>query len=193
MNPDGLRRVTSPTEMRALAHPVRMSLLEALRREGSLTATEACELVGESAANCSFHLRTLAKYGFVEEVAGPGRRRPWKLVGRGISVELDEDDPASGVAGAELATQLDARHLQRSQTWRATRASYPQEWRDAAFEVDALAYLTPGELAEVEAQVMAVLGRYQRRADDRAVRPADSMPISLRIVAHPLAPTASGA
>ncbi len=64
---------------------------------------------------------------------------------------------------------------------------------DAAFEVDALAYLTPGELAEVEAQVMAVLGRYQQRADDRAVRPADSMPISLRIVAHPLAPTASGA
>jgi hypothetical protein len=45
----------------------------------------------------------------------------------------------------------------------------------------------------VEAQVMAVLGRYQQRADDRAVRPADSMPISLRIVAHPLAPTASGA
>ena len=66
--------------MRALAHPVRLALLEALTDAGQLTATEAGERVGESPANTSFHLRQLAKYGFVEEAeGGTGRRRPWKL------------------------------------------------------------------------------------------------------------------
>jgi hypothetical protein len=34
-------------------------------------------MLGESPANCAFHLRTLAKYGFVEEAGGGrGRERP---------------------------------------------------------------------------------------------------------------------
>jgi hypothetical protein len=34
-------------------------------------------MLGESPANCAFHLRTLAKYGFVEEAGdGRGRERP---------------------------------------------------------------------------------------------------------------------
>ena len=56
--------------MRALAHPVRLALLEVLADEGRLTATEAGERIGESPANASFHLRQLAKYGFVEEAEG---------------------------------------------------------------------------------------------------------------------------
>lgn len=192
MKSDGLRRVTSPTEMRALAHPVRMSLIEALRREGSLTATEACEVVGESAANCSFHLRTLAKYGFVEEVPGTGRRRPWKLVNRGITVELDDDDPAAGVAVNELASQFDAQHLNRCQAWRSTRSSYSQEWRDAAFEVDGLVYMTADELAEVGREILAKLEAYRHRAEHRDERPEGAMAVSLHVVAHPLPPTPSG-
>ena len=36
-------------------------------------------MLGESPANCAFHLRTLAKYGFVEEAGGGrGRERPWR-------------------------------------------------------------------------------------------------------------------
>lgn len=60
--------------MRALAHPVRSSLLELLIIDGPITATEAGERLGESPTTCSFHLRQLARYGFVEEAGGgPGR------------------------------------------------------------------------------------------------------------------------
>jgi DNA-binding transcriptional ArsR family regulator len=70
--------------MRALAHPVRLSLLEAFGDTDTLTATEAGERVGESSADASFHLRQLAKHGFVEEAeGGTGRRRPWKLRHKG--------------------------------------------------------------------------------------------------------------
>ena len=39
------RKLTDPRVVRALAHPVRIALLEALLREGPLTATEAAELL----------------------------------------------------------------------------------------------------------------------------------------------------
>src|SRR5690242_1483248 len=74
-----IKRLTDPRALRALAHPIRLSLVGLLRREGPLTATRAGELLGESSASCSFHLRQLAKYGLVEEAGGgTGRERPWR-------------------------------------------------------------------------------------------------------------------
>ena len=64
-----VRDIADARSMRALAHPLRLRLLEYLALRGPLTATQCAELVGESPASCSFHLRQLAKYGFVE--AGP--------------------------------------------------------------------------------------------------------------------------
>jgi DNA-binding transcriptional ArsR family regulator len=78
--------------IRALAHPVRLSLLELLAHTGTLTATQASEILGESPANCAFHLRTLARYGFVAEAGGGRRReRPWRRVPGMISVGHDGD------------------------------------------------------------------------------------------------------
>jgi hypothetical protein len=63
------------TALRGLAHPIRLQLL------AQLTSTRAGALTGETVANCSFHLRQLAKYGFVEATAGDDRRHhPWRLV-----------------------------------------------------------------------------------------------------------------
>jgi hypothetical protein len=67
--------------LRGLAHPVRLQLLTLLADEGALTSTRASALMGETVANCSFHLRQLAKYGFVEATDGDDRRHhPWRLV-----------------------------------------------------------------------------------------------------------------
>ena len=63
---------------------MRIALFEVLALGGAMTATQ----IGESATTCSFHLRQLAKYGFVEEAGGgTGRSRPWRLtpVGRSFS------------------------------------------------------------------------------------------------------------
>src|SRR3954452_7548751 len=79
------RELTDPKAMRALAHPIRLQLLEELADAGQLTATEAAERLGESPSNVSFHLRQLAKYGYVVEAeGGTGRRRPWKLKSMGM-------------------------------------------------------------------------------------------------------------
>lgn len=69
-----IRKITDVRTLRALAHPVRIALIEALIIDGPMTATEAGERIGETPTTCSFHLRQLAKYGLVEE-AGGGKGR----------------------------------------------------------------------------------------------------------------------
>src|SRR5215470_16594917 len=77
--PRSVKRITDPMALRALAHPIRLALIGLLRTEGPLTATRAAELLGESSASCSFHLRQLAKYGLATDApGGHGRERPWQ-------------------------------------------------------------------------------------------------------------------
>src|SRR5689334_571876 len=73
--------LTDPHAVRALAHPLRLDLIEVLG-QGPMTAAECARALDSTQANCSFHLRQLAKYGFVAEApAGPDRReRRWQLV-----------------------------------------------------------------------------------------------------------------
>jgi hypothetical protein len=47
-----LRQVNDVQALRALTHPVRISLLEQLSVVGPMTATEVAELIGESPTTC---------------------------------------------------------------------------------------------------------------------------------------------
>jgi DNA-binding transcriptional ArsR family regulator len=187
------RQLTDAREMKALAHPLRIAVLEALGREGPLTATQAGELLGESPANMSFHLRTLAKYGFVEEAdGGTGRQRPWRRVTVGHNWELDSDDPATAVAAQTLSRQIASRASNRRDAWEATRGSYPKQWRDASFVFDTLTYLTVDELESIGAEFIAIIDRYAKRVADRSKRPDDALPVAVIAHGHPLPPHPSG-
>ena len=136
--PDGtpderqLRKITDARTLRALAHPVRIALFEELALGGAMTATQIGERIGESATTCSFHLRQLAKYGFVEEAGGgTGRSRPWRLTSIGMSFSPSGDTEAE-IASDAVARMFRERQFERYQAWRSTKASYPLEWRQAA-------------------------------------------------------------
>src|SRR3954453_18751323 len=80
------RRLRDPRELQALAHPVRMGIIELLSVSGPLTATELADELDETPANCSWHLRKLAKFGFVEGAeGGPGRQGSWRVPGIGLT------------------------------------------------------------------------------------------------------------
>jgi DNA-binding transcriptional ArsR family regulator len=187
------RQLTDAKEMRALAHPVRVALLELLIRDGPMTATEAGEVLGESPANTSFHLRTLAKYGFVEEApGGTGRQRPWQRVTIGNSFEVDGDDAATVAAARSLNDHFVTRQYERRREWDLTRSSYEKEWRDAAFSYDTVTYLTPAELAALDTEIGEILDRYRVRLVDRSARPDDARPVTLSAFGFPLPPTSKG-
>ncbi len=186
----GLREVSDAQTFRALGHPVRLALLEALVIEGPLTATEAAERIGESPTTCSFHLRQLARYGFVEEAGGgKGRARPWRLSTIGMQSASVHDDPETEIAAAALAGLTRERQLKRYRTWLDTRASYPKEWREAANEGDYLFWLTPEELAELNRELAEILIPLAReRLTEPGSRPAGAVPVELLLFTYPVAP-----
>lgn len=103
------RRASSAADLKALAHPVRLALVELLRERGPLTATQAGGLLGQTPANVSWHLRTLAAGGFVRSLPpGPGRQRPWKAVLEGYDIAALAQTP-----GVDASIEEDARQLSR--------------------------------------------------------------------------------
>ncbi|HUA44657.1 MAG TPA: helix-turn-helix domain-containing protein [Solirubrobacteraceae bacterium] len=184
--------ITDARAMRALAHPLRVSLLEAMRRDGEITATRAAELLDESPGNMSWHLQTLAKYGFVEETGeGRGRSRPWRLTSESRSFETHMTDPEVAAAGEALERTFIDRRTEQLREWWSRRLTYPVKWRRAAFMTDSVSYMTAAELAETMHEVRAIYTRYADRADKRN-RPAGALPVRLYAHGHPLPPTPSG-
>lgn len=179
------RKLTSATELRALSHPVRLALMGLIDEHGPLTATEAGELLGETPANASFHLRTLAKYGYVEEAAGGrGRQRPWQLVPQLRDIPSDELEPDARIAAGALVEVLRQRDNARLRRYDATRADYPEPWRKAANEIRASLHLTVEELAELTGALEAVVERYMDVGAYQTGRPG-TLPISFGLHAIP--------
>jgi DNA-binding transcriptional ArsR family regulator len=187
------REIRDPRAMRALAHPTRLHLLELLAREGPLTATRAGELLGESAANASFHLRQLAKYGFVEEAGGgQGRERPWRAVSISHHWTGVTGEGETSVAATSLTAMVLDRELHRLMTWLETRSRYPVAWQEAAIATSSLLYLTLDELEGVGNDLETLIGRFFGRLTDPESRPPESRPVSLLALGYPIEPTPSG-
>jgi DNA-binding MarR family transcriptional regulator len=188
-----IRKLTDARTLRALTHPVRIALLETLLMGGAQTATEAGARIGETPTTCSFHLRQLAKYGFVEEAGGgQGRSRPWRLTTIGISFAPASGDPDAKIASEAALHLFRERQLARYGSWRAHRASYPAAWQEAATDSEYLFYLTPGELRQLNAEVHEVLMRWFRLDGGRVAnpdrRPAGSAPVEALLFDYPIAP-----
>jgi DNA-binding transcriptional ArsR family regulator len=179
--------------MRALAHPMRLALLEALMRDGPLTATRAAELLDDSPGNMSWHLQTLAKYGFIEEAGGGrGRSRPWRAVSTVYDFDTSRPDAEHAAAGEALEANFLDRAYRRLREWWSQRRSYSSEWRQAAFSHDTMSYLTAEEMTQLGEDVAAVFTQYKSRTKDRSERPAGALPVHLVAFGHPIPATPSG-
>lgn len=182
-----LRSVRDPRTLRALAHPLRIALLEALAVRGTLTATEAAEIVGGNASNASYHLRTLASHGYVAQAeGGAGRERPWRLDGVGMTFDQDDTDPNVAQAATALSDVLSERWSERRRRFQRTRDQYPEPVRHAAGEGQAVLFVTPQEMEQVKDEIFALLMRFQHRVENPAARPEGSVPFEVVVSNVPL-------
>lgn len=168
------RRLTDPRDLKAVAHPLRLAMLEALTLHGPMTATELGERVGASASNCSWHLRKLAEHGFVTEAGGgTGRQRPWQSAHTGM--QWDDPEPGADVeaslAGTALTRTLLDREMARLLAAVDRRPHDDQEWRDATSITQSAMWLTADELAEVNTAVTELLMRNRERLEHPELRP----------------------
>lgn len=184
------RRVVDAVGLRTLGHPVRLELLELLLARGPHTATEAGKLLGQTPANCSWHLRRLADHGFVREVPGrTGRHRPWQAVTEGLSWGGDLDAPPDGGAAAEAVDDvLLARDLQRHRAARA--ATEPPAWQGLTSVVRATAHLDATRARELAQRLEALVAEYADAGTDSAG--SDARPVGVVAWLAPLGPPVPG-
>jgi DNA-binding transcriptional ArsR family regulator len=173
------RTLRDPRELRAMAHPVRIRIMDELFIAGALTASQLSDRIGESPANCSWHLRQLAKYGYVEEAGGgTGRQRPWRPVIETRSWgERSEGELAA--AGAAMADLMYRHEFAEHEEYRRREDSEPQDWYDAAYWSQSFAWLTAAELTELKETIVELVLRYAERFTDPATRPADARAVRL--------------
>jgi DNA-binding transcriptional ArsR family regulator len=156
-----MAKVSDPSAIRALAHPLRLDLLETLGR-GPATAAQCGRVLGVSQASCSFHLRQLDKYGLIED-AGPGedrRERRWRLVDRRLSVNW-EADPAAAREFNRVGIQREA---DRAIEYLQRRDDEPTQWREAGGGIATTLALTVAEAAELKKAWRSLLAPYEERA-----------------------------
>jgi hypothetical protein len=179
--------LTDPRMMRALAHPARIAIWTHLGIRGPATATECAEIAGLSPSACSYHLRTLAKYGFVEEdldSAADGRERPWRARLLAFSMRDGRDAPAATQVASRLLVENMREAAEDSRARYLNRMSeYPADWQAAAGEMFGVAHVTPDELDEMRANVLEVMMPYVRL--DRAERSPGALPVRVMLDLFP--------
>lgn len=182
--------ITSPERIRALAHPLRLALLDHLGNVEDATATQCAEAVGESVASCSFHLHTLAKYGFIEQAPRRGRERPWRSSVRGgmdVRPSADAADaPGSRRAVAELAGLQVLRQAERVRSYLATFPEEAEEWVQASTVTSSTFWATAEELARLSEHLQTVASEwFGGREADPSQRPPGSRRAHVFAVANP--------
>lgn len=182
------RLLNDPLVIRALAHPLRLDLLAVIGRSGQATTAEAARELDISHGLASHHLRQLAKYGFIEQVAGKdNRERPWRPVEASYHWPDSHSDPEATAATGVLEQALAERVLEGFLHWQQRRKDWSAEWLDGSGLATTTVYLTAEELSAITAEFEAIVRRYSdaRPLGDAAARPAGSMPVDLAYFAVP--------
>jgi predicted ArsR family transcriptional regulator len=101
-------QVSDARTLRAMAHPLRGRLFYELFARGTARAADLARDLDVPANQVSFHLRQMAKYGFIEEApehARDRRDRVWRPASE-LGIDVDSsltDNPAYQQAGRQRA------------------------------------------------------------------------------------------
>lgn len=174
------RRLRDPRALTAVAHPVRMGILEILSLEGPMTATQLADRLDETPANCSWHLRKLAEHDFIEEApAGTGRQRPWRVREIGLSWGAEDATPEERRAGDALSRAMLERWVDRFLASTELLAETDPEWREASQLTQTMGWLTLEELREVNEAVTELIRAFEDRIADPEKRPEGARLVEL--------------
>jgi DNA-binding transcriptional ArsR family regulator len=169
-------RITDPRVLRAIAHPLRTDIFYELYSRGSARAADLAIALDVPANQVSFHLRTLAKYGLIEEApeeARDRRDRVWRPAGASLNWEPKDFE---GKPDAEAAMRV----------WKAHAEGWVHELIDAFYAEpgpedkgtvraadDVPMQLTKAEAEQAASEVFKVLKRWMEHGQQR-VRAGDT-------------------
>jgi DNA-binding transcriptional ArsR family regulator len=178
------RKISDPGALRALAHAGRYAILERLQTNGPATATECAAVAGLSPSACSYHLRLLAKHGFIEpddssdRASVDGRERVWRatLTGWWNAPEPDADPREVQATDSTLSRVMIASSDAKVLDF-VDRGASEREWRDAALLSNSTIVATVEELDALGHSMMDLL-----RPLMKSNRPLEDAPDGARLV-----------
>lgn len=108
---DDVLDVERPEQLKALGHPLRLKVLQALGdTDEPLTNRELAARLGVDPGHLHFHVRMLARAGLIEPVQGRGREKPYRPAA--AHLRIGAEFRAAGLASEVQAAQLS--ELQRA-------------------------------------------------------------------------------
>ncbi|WP_052436584.1 winged helix-turn-helix domain-containing protein [Georgenia sp. SUBG003] len=190
------QRVLDVVALKALAHPLRTQLWDALMA-GPATASQLAERLGESSGLTSYHLRQLAKHGFIEEVPGRGtaREKFWRAVEADTRIEHGRArTPAGREALAIFGDEwLRLRYRSAARYHERKRSGLEEEWAASAAELDTYLHATREELAEMVEEYTQLLAAWTERLGGQSEdeRPPGTRTVEIQFRAFPRDPGAA--
>ena len=180
------RVITDLEVLRSLAQPRRQQIIQHLTLHGPATSATLARALDLNTGATSYHLRELARQGFVEEMPGEGhgRERWWRYVKRDIRFpQRSEQDEATRITLDEVTRQSFAADVEALNA-ALTDASLPAEWQDGVAYSRGTILVDPGDLRSFFEEYIALLNRYARTD-----RPA-ARTVLTRFLAFPAPPAA---
>lgn len=159
--------VTDPAMLRAFAHPMRQQILQELFVRNHARAADLAQWLGAPANVLSFHLRTLAKAGLVQELPEKARDKRDRVWGLAYQGGFTFEDPSDPTLLAYVSDRLDwLRHL-IAQDLENDQAVSAVQFGGAL--------LTKAQAKELSDEISDVLAKWRKRgADDAESDPDDS-------------------
>jgi DNA-binding transcriptional ArsR family regulator len=163
MSPSRPRVLSDIDALKALAHPLRQQLLAWLQRHGAATSADLAAEFGEDRGATSYHLRQLARFGFVEEDTdrSSGRRKYWRAVPQDVRLPRRPADPEIAVAADEVHRQWMQRAERDLTAYLSSREMFG-EFTAAAMHSYGGTTLTAEELAQFGEEYVAFPSRWHR-------------------------------
>ncbi|WP_433364786.1 ArsR/SmtB family transcription factor [Actinoplanes sp. CA-142083] len=167
------RRITDPRVLNGLAQPVRQRLYRLLCQFGPATGGTLAKRLGADPGQVSYHLRELARNGFVEDVPelARDRRERWWRASPGSTTWsfLDFTDPEARAVANLAKAQMVIDEFERLRHFEQSRETWSEDWRRAVMSSESFLRLTPGELASLTGELLAVLTRWSEATRDRPI------------------------
>lgn len=175
------RQITDPEVLKALTQPLRRRLYRLLGQFGPATAGMLAKRTDHDPGQVAYHLRELARHGFVEEapeLARDRRERWWRAAPDdwGWS-SLDFTEPEGRAAAETLMAQMLAESVERLRAFNQIRDVWPQEWQRSSVINHSQLWLTAEELRGLTAELTEVIRRHSepgKLARESTVQPEDS-------------------
>jgi DNA-binding transcriptional ArsR family regulator len=169
--------------MRVLADPLRLTLFDLVRREGSVASTALAQATEQDQATVDDHLRELESVGVVEKTAGEDGEVRWTTEAKGLYFEIP-DEPAGQLAARELSKVMLAKYAELPASWASgEEPRLDLEWARAAGMFNARLELTPDELRGIQEELERLLERFATRS--ATARPAGAAAVRILCFSMP--------